>query len=446
VFTLGLTACSSDDAAAPQPTTAPASSVDVSAYHQRLGDDLWVNVRDAAWLKGDLATPDGARLLEVVATAGPLVNVERKAALLRAYSDGLDEERLTVAQQYARWTVADVTDALAAAWLLDGLDEYERAVLAAAGERTISPSALKLGVEQRFFVDLFESDPELLTSRRIDALGSLNPQILARAQQEAWFQDGLSDYELSLMGILADVIQVEDAIDILDRHAYRPLRVGDTTIAVVLSGDSERLQQDGLALVQKWIQRVADFVGDFESIGLIIDVTPVPGDPFCHGDGGNEYSVGYIAFTSDGCFFDQVVIHELAHAFIGGRFPAWFTEGIAEVVTTDIDGSPAGYFGGRGLIEPDGYYFVGSSVYVNQAALGTSFLVELYDLAGAEAMSAFTHEIAGQRLGGANLLARIRAMPAVDKPALEELVTTYFGSLPSAASGVPAATPRPASR
>jgi hypothetical protein len=441
-----LAACSKDESPPHGAGTAPIASVDVSAYHQRLGEELWANVREAGWLKGELATPDGARLLEVVAGAGPLVSQERKRTLLQAYPDGLDEERLSVARQYARWTIADLPDVIDSAWLLDGINDYERAVLAAATERTISPTALKLAMEQRFFADLFESNPELLTSRRIDALGSLNPQILARAEQESWFKDGLDDYDISLLGILADVIQVDDAIDILDRHAYRPLRVGDTTIAVVLTGDSDRLEQKGLDLVQKWIQPVADFVGEFESIGLIIDVTPIPGDPFCHGDGGNEYSVGFIAFTSDGCFYDQVAIHELAHAFIGGRYPAWFTEGIAELVTTDISGAPAGYTGGRGLIEPDGYYFVGSSAYVNQASLGTGFLVDLYDLAGPMAMSAFTHEIAGQRLGGANLLARIRDIAGVSKAKLEELISTYFGNLPPVASGAPAATPQPAGR
>jgi hypothetical protein len=442
-----LAACSKDESAPDSPATAPpAASVDVSAYHQRLGEELWANVAKAAWLKGDLATPDGARLLEVVAGAGPLVSRNRKQALLQAYPDGLDEERLALARQYARWTIADLPDVVDGAWLLDGVDDYERAVLAAAAERTISPTALKLAIEQRFFVDLFESNPELLTSRRIDALGSLNPQVLARAEQEPWFKDGLDDYDVSLLGILAEVVQVGDAIEILDEHAYQPLHVGDATIAVVLTGDSDRLEQKGLDLVQKWIQKVADFVGEFESIGLIIDVTPIPGDPFCHGDGGNEYSVGFIAFTSDGCFYDQVVIHELAHAFIGGRYPAWFTEGIAELVTTDIHGAPAGYTGGRGLIEPDGYYFVGSSAYVNQAALGTGFLVDLFDLAGPQAMSGFTREIAGQRLGGAALLARIRGISGVNKPKLEELISTYFGNLPSAASGAPAATPQPSNR
>ncbi|HEY7465662.1 MAG TPA: hypothetical protein VIB47_03130, partial [Dehalococcoidia bacterium] len=69
-----------------------------------------------------------------------------------------------------------------------------------------------------------------------------------------------------------------------------------------------------------------------------------------------------------------------------------------------------------------------------------------YDLAGPRAMSGFTHQIAGQRLGGANLLARIRDMAGVSKPKLEELISAYFGNLPPVASGAPAATPQPAGR
>jgi hypothetical protein len=287
----------------------------------------------------------------------------------------------------------------------------------------------------------------LLTSRRIDALGSLNPSILARAEQEPWFQDGLDDYDVSLLGILAEEVQVEDALEVLDKRSYRPLRLQNTTVAVVFQGESQQLQQEALDLVQSWIQDVEAFAGEFQSIGLIIDVTPVPGDPFCHGAGGSEYSVGAIALTSDGCFHDEVVVHELAHAFIGGRYPAWFTEGIAEMVTYHVFGQAAGYGGGGGNIELDGYFFVGSGIYINQASLGTDFLLKLYDLAGPRTMSAFTREVAGQRLGGQNLLTRIRALDGVNPATLAELIEDYFGPLlPPPSSGVPAATPPPTSR
>jgi hypothetical protein len=438
-------ACSNDEGSPPV-TPAPVASVDVSQYRERLGADLWARAGGAAWLDGDKATPDGARLLEVLA-GGRLVTAERKLELLGAYPEGLTEDRLAVANRYATWIIGNVHDVLVAPWILDGIDGYERAVLDAAGERTISPSALKLAIDRRVFEDLYESDPELLTSRRIDALGSLDPAILARVEQEAWFQDGLDDYDVSLLGILADMIQVEDAIEVLDEHTYRPLPLGDTTLAVVLLGDSDRLKNTGFDLVLKWMQEVEDFAGAFQSIGLIIDVTPVPGDQFCHGSGGSEYSVGYVAFTSDGCFYDEVVVHELSHAFIGGRFPAWFTEGVAEMVTYDVLGEPAGYGGGFGLIEPEGYYFVGSGAYLNQASLGTDFLTELYDLAGPEAMAKFTRELAGQRLTGQNVLARIRAIPGTNRAALEELVTHYFGATgATGANGLPVATPSPTSR
>jgi hypothetical protein len=440
-------ACSKDDGAA-QPTPTPlAASEDVSQYRGRLGADFWASAEDADWLDGDRATPDGARLLQVIAASGPLVNQERRLALLGAYPGGLGEETLSIATQYARLTIRDLYDVLDAPWLLDGVDDYEGAVLDAAAERVISASALKLAIEQRFFEDLFDADPALLTSRRIDALGSLNPTILARAQQEPWFQDGLDDYDVSLLGILAEEVQVEDALEVLDQRTYRPLRLQDTTVAVVFQGDSQQLQREALELVQAWILDVEAFVGEFQSIGLIIDVTPVPGDPFCHGAGGSEYSVGAISFTSDGCFHDEVVVHELAHAFIGGRYPAWFTEGIAELVTYHVYGHAAGYGGGSGDIDLEGYYFVGSSIYINQASLGADFLIELYDLAGPRTMSAFTREVAGQRLGGQNLLTRIRALDGVNLATLAELIQDYVGPLlPPPSSGVPAATPPSTSR
>ena len=254
-------ACSKDGAAPDATQPAQVASVDVTQYRERLATELWDRIQDAPWLDGDKAAPDGARLLEVLASAGPLVSQERRLALLDAYPDGLSEERLAIARQYATWTVADLHDVLDAAWLLDGVDGYEQAILDAATERTISPTALKLAIEKRVFFDLFRSDPRLLTSRRIDALGSLDPAILARAEQEPWFKDGLDDYNVSLLGILADIIQVQDAIDILDKHSYRPLRLGDTTLAVVLLGDSDRLEQKGFDLVQKRMQDVRGLRG-----------------------------------------------------------------------------------------------------------------------------------------------------------------------------------------
>ncbi|HWC30756.1 MAG TPA: hypothetical protein VG845_11815 [Dehalococcoidia bacterium] len=442
-----VVSCGKDgNGADPAPPPAEAN-VDVSRFRDRLGPEFWTEVQTADWIEGDAATPDGARLLEALATSGPLASRERKLAIAAAYPEGLSEEQLAVARQYARMAIREVHEILDAPWLLDGIDGYERAVFTAAGQRTIAPSALKLAIEERFFVDLYETDPALVTSRRLDAMGALGDQLRTRVEQEPWFQDGLDDYDVSLLGILSEVIQVEEAIEILDTRSYRPLKLNDTTLAVVLIGRSERLKEDGFKLVQDSIRDVESFVGEFQSIGLLVDVTPIPGDPFCHATGGNQYTVGVVSLTSSGCFHREVVVHELAHAFVGGRYPVWFTEGIAEMVTYHVFGAPAGYGGGNGLIEPEGNYFVGSPTYLNQASLGTDFLLDAYDLGSPEAMSKFTREIAGQRLSGQEIISRIRAIEGIDRQGLEALISRSFGaSLPPASSGVPAATPSPTSR
>jgi hypothetical protein len=135
VLVVTATGCSKQES--PEPTRIAAATEDVSQYRDRLGPELWAGVQEAPWLDGNLATPDGARLLEAVASTGPLVTLERKLALLKAYPDGLTEERLATARQYAAWTITAVPDILDAAWLLDGVDDYERAVFDAAAERTI---------------------------------------------------------------------------------------------------------------------------------------------------------------------------------------------------------------------------------------------------------------------------------------------------------------------
>lgn len=436
-------ACGDDAPSADNGEGRPAS-VPVAALRERLPAEVWARAESADWFSDGNATPDGARLLEALASAGPLVTLEHKLAILDAHPDGLSAEIAHAARQYSRMTVSDLDSALVAPWLLDGLDDYERAVLAATDDRTIGASALRLAIERRFFEDLYDSHPEALTARRIDAVGSLSPIVFARAEQEPWFQDGLDDFGVSLLGILADLVRVEDAIAILDQGSYRRLELADSSIAVVFLGPT-RLRNDAFALVQESIRDVEAFAGPFLSVGLILDLTPVPGSVFCHASGGSQYSVGYVALTGPGCYHRKIVVHEIAHAFIGGRFPAWFSEGIAEVVTYHIEGESSGYGDGIGQIVPDGFFFVGSPVYLNQASLGTDFLLELYDVAGAESMSAFVQAIAGQPLTGQDILRRIGELDSVSPADLTRLFEKYFGRAPPGIN-VPPSTPRPATR
>jgi hypothetical protein len=420
---LMLAACGDKDE--PEATAVPSPTAD--PYAARMSAEVWQRVQASAWYQGGDYGPEGVNLLEVIATGGPLWHDTDSLALLNAYPDGVPNDVLASAQAYARMTLTDPHEVILEAWLVDGLDPYEEAILAEATERPISVAALRRALSEGFFRETYAANPNLLTAVRIDAIGSLSPHVLELLEAEDWFSDGIDSYEASLLGILNTLLTVDEQMRLIESDNHYPLPLSSGAVAAVYLGDgTERIQQ-AHEVAAAWMEDIEAFVGEFRPVGLVIDTTPVEDAVACHtGDGGGARP-GRIGLPAEYCYQAPVLIHELAHAFIGGRYPTWFAEGVAEVTAYHLTGTRAGYEDGEGTIQLEGRHRVLSPQYRNQASLGADFLEALYDLAGADETSSFIKDVAGQSLGGEALLARIREMNVADRPALEDLIADSFG-------------------
>lgn len=403
------------------PTATPAPLV------TRLSPAVREAVEQADWYNGGNYDSAGANLLNVIATGGPLWRDAENLALVTTYPSGISDEVLSTATTYARMTLTSLHEVILAAWLADGVDDYERAILDAASERPISIAALRKAIAEGFFRETYATDPEELTSVRIDAIGSLSPRILDLLQAEAWFSDGIDSYEASLLAVLNTLLSVDEQLRLLQSDNHRHLALASGDVAAVYLGDDPQLIDRAHEVAAAWMQEIEGFVGEFRPVGLVIDTTPVDDAEACHTGDGGGIRPGRIALPSEFCFQTPVLIHELAHAFIGGRYPTWFAEGVAELVAYHFTGARAGYENGQGTIDVEGRYFVLSSPYRNQAALGADFLEALYNFAGVEETSSFLKDVAGRTLSGQDLLNRVREMQVPDHRALEDLIADSFG-------------------
>lgn len=428
ILLLLVVACGGDDGssgASPAPETPPAPTA--IPYVSRLTEPVRQRVEAAPWFNGGAYDEAGANILDVITSGGALWRDTDSQALLDAYPWGIAGETFSIAKTYARMTLKSLHEVILDPWLVDGIDDYERAIMDIATERTISVTALRRALAEGFFRQTYEANPELLTAVRIDAIGSLSPHVLELLEAEAWFSDGIDSYEASLLGVINTLLSVDEQVRLIQSENHRPLPLSTGNIAAVYLGDDPALIERAHEVASSWMLQIEAFVGDFRPVGLVIDTTPVSDAEACHTADGGGTRPGRIALPSEYCFQTPVLIHELAHAFIGGRYPTWFAEGVAEVVAYHLTGTRAGYEGGQGTIEADGRYFVLSAPYRNQAALGANFLEALYDMAGEQETSAFLKDVAGQSMSGEDLLDRIRQMQVPDRQALENLIADSFG-------------------
>jgi hypothetical protein len=429
-FLLVVASCNSGGSSK---SNAQPTSTALAGYQSRVSAAVWQQVQGASWYNRGALSADGARLLDVMVSAGPLWQDSDRLELLSDYPDGLDEATWHVASEYARMSLSNLYEIIREPWLTDGVDDYEKAVIAAATQRVVSAAALRKALQDGLFRSSYDADPASLNSYIIDAVGSLDPRTLDYLKTQDWFNDGIDTYEASLLAILNTIVSTDDQLTLLKAGNYRRLDLTQSSIAVLFEGKSKDLMDKAFTITQAWMPRIEGFLGPYKPTALIIDVTPDPSITFCHTGGGNEFRPSSVALPLDGCFRAPIVIHELAHAFIGGRYPPWFSEGAAELVVYHLTGSRSGYFGGTGTIDLEGQFLLASSQYQNQAALGADFLEALYKLVGADQMSVFFRDVEGRSMTGQNLLDRIRQMN-VDKAALEDLIASSFGPATAASS------------
>jgi hypothetical protein len=405
-----------------------ATSTALVGYRERINDTVWEKVEEASWYNHGALSPEGLRLLDIMVSAGGLWQDSDRLALLDAYPRGIDETTWKVTGEYARMTLSTVFEVVREPWIKDGIDAYEEAVIAATEERVVTAAALRRALQDGLFRTVYQTAPESLSSLQIDAVGSLDGKMMAYLQTQPWFQDGVDSYEVSLLSVLNSIVSVDEQIALLQAGKYRRLDLTKHSIAVLFQGNSAQLQQQAFSIIQSWMPKMEEFLGSYKPTALIVDVTPNPNINFCHAGGGNEFRPSTISLPLAGCFRASILIHELAHAFIGGRYPPWFSEGSAELVTYHLTGARSGYEGGQGTIELEGRFTLAGAAYQNQAALGADFLEELYKVVGAEAISTFLQDVEGRSLTGQGILERVRQMPA-DRTAIDALIEKFFGTV-----------------
>lgn len=428
ILLLLTSACGGDgDTSGASPTVSTPATATAIPYVSQLSEPVRLRVEAAPWYNGGDYDPAAANLLGVITTGGALWRDTQSLELLDGYPEGIPDETLSLAKTYARMTLKSLHEVILDPWLVDGIDDYERAIMDLATERTISVAALRRAMTDGFFRETYKTDPDLLTPVRVDAIGSLSPHVLTLLEAEDWFSDGIDSYEASLLGVINTLLSVDEQIRLIQSEDHKPLPLSTGNVAAVYLGDDPILIERAHEVASSWMLQIEAFVGEFRPVGLVIDTTPVSDAEACHTADGGGSRPGRIALPSEYCYQSPVLIHELAHAFIGGRYPTWFAEGVAEVVAYHLTGTRAGYEGGQGTIEVEGRYFVLSAPYRNQAALGADFLERLYDLAGEAEMSGFLEDVAGQSMSGEDLLNRVRQMQVPDRQALEDLIAGSFG-------------------
>jgi len=427
-----LAAACGGDSPSDEPTPVPTSTA-LTSYKSRLTDAVWDKIEQESWYNQGALSPEGERLLDVLVAAGGLWQDSDRTALLDVYPRGIDDLTWKIAGEYARMTLSSIFEVAREPWLTDGIDAYEEAVIATTQQRVVTAAALKRALQDGLFRTVYQTNPDSLTPLQIDAVGSLDARMMTYLQTQPWFRDGIDSYEVSLLSLLNSIVSVDDQIALIESGKYRRLDLTKGSIAVLFQGNSTQLQNQAFTIIQQWMPRMEEFLGVYKPTALILDVTPNPNINFCHAGGGNEFRPSTISLPLGGCFRAPIIIHELAHAFIGGRYPPWFSEGAAELVTYHLTGSRSGYIGGQGTIELEGRFTLAGAAYQNQAALGSDFLEELYDLTSPEASSAFLLDVEGRSVSGAQLLERVRQMQG-DRTAIEGLIEKYFG--PVAASPV----------
>jgi hypothetical protein len=423
-----VAACGGDS---PSKQPAVPTSPALEGYKTRFSDAVWDKVEQASWYNQGALSPEGVRLLDVLVSAGGLWQEPDRLAVLDVYPRGLDDLTWEVTAEYARMTLSTVFEVVREPWIVDGIDAYEEAVIEATQQRVVTAAALRRALQDGLFRTVYQSNPEGLNPLQIDAVGSLDAKMMSYLQTQPWFQDGVDSYEASLLSLLNSIVSVDEQIALLQSGKYRRLDLTNSSIAVLFQGSSTQLHDQAFSFLQSWMPKMELFLGPYKPTALIIDVTPNPNINFCHAGGGNEYRPSTISLPLAGCFRAPIIIHELAHAFIGGRYPGWFAEGAAEMVTYHLTGSRSGYYGGKGTIEMEGRFTLAGNEYQNQAALGADFLEELYDLVGAEPSSTFLKDVEGRSMTGQQLLDRIRQIPG-DRAAIEALIETYFGTVAAA--------------
>jgi hypothetical protein len=375
----------------------------------RLEPAVWRQIEAQPWFDGGKTTPDGIRLVSLLAEYFYAERPFNVAEVLGLYPAGLPEE--TAHMLLSLKFGPPIRTVVRAPWFLDGVDANETQFIrhiADAGER----------------------------NWKFD-------EFLLEVTKGGWFADGIDEKEIAVINAGAALSSANqgkatELIRGLDRDVFLydklalPASGEKVLIVTAASRELENRLLPALDLVKQWAARVESFAGPYTPRYVVVSVAELSGE-LCGTGSGQDVDVPGVLTLDLDCLQDRTVVHELAHIFVGTG-PTWFTEGVADLVVLHVTGRIGSYQArpSSGRIELNfrrGAGGVGSPEYLNQGGLGAKLMAEAYRLLGAQGMTLAIGQmtkVEWPREGQALLDVLVASAPDELRPRLNQLIAERF--------------------
>ena len=388
-----------------------ATSEAMKRYELRIEPRVWRQAQGETWFNKAEPTPDGLRLLDLLAEYYVSQRSIDATNILRAYPDGLGEGSEALLVQLK---VGQLVRAVAISpWFIDGVTEHEAVYLTVLGE-----AWTRQGASWTF------DDAVLL------------------ATKAPWFQDGLDEKEATVINAAADLsgrnqpkalklIEGLQSNSFLYESVHLPLSGEKVLIVTAAPGQTEAQIAPALGLVKRWMVDVEGLSGPYNPQYVLVSIEEL--NALCGTGSGQGAEVPGFITLHIGCVTDATVVHELTHVFVGTG-PIWFSEGIADLFVYHLTGRNGNYFAfpASGKIKVSYHlrrFKDYPSDYREQGALGAKLLVDVYKTIGADQTFAILKQIIAQDLPREDPLLQeqfIAGTPDSLKPKVTSLFSERF--------------------
>lgn len=264
--------------------------------------------------------------------------------------------------------------------------------------------------------------------------------ILQTVSVTDWFSDGLTVQEkwhaTNLYRTYLDVAnyqllsgqRVGDPAElILSAHAAGLIEWRHRTF-LALGADTD-LRRKAFDLMLRYVQPVSDFAGVLQPAGIVVFLVDLEPELCGATNGHLEAWRMQLVLVDHRCVTPTTVAHEVTHAFLGGRYPTWYTEGIATYLASKVTGEasvletlelPAHSFQLEAKPTALGERLV-------QYAAGFRLLSDMSNLLGEDILKATVRNVRPEATGR-TILDDLRARTPVElREALEALIRKYVG-------------------
>jgi hypothetical protein len=262
-----------------------ATSEAMKRYELRIEPRVWRQAQGQTWFNKADPTPNGLRLLNLLAEYYVSQRSIDATNILRAYPDGLGEDSETLLLQLE---VGQLVRAIAISpWFIDGVTEYEAVYLTVLGE-----AWTRQGTSWTF-------DDAVL-----------------QAPKTAWFQDGLDEKEATVINASADLSGRNQAkaitlIDGLQSNSFLyetvhlPLSGEKVLIVTAAPGQNEAQIAPALGLVKRWMVEVEGLTGLYNPRYVLVSVEEL--NSLCGTGSGQGIEVPGFITLHLGCVTDTTV-------------------------------------------------------------------------------------------------------------------------------------------